>query len=181
MKFTSIVKGVRSAYPNFKFIESEEGFKLWLSALSDTPDEVVSVAFHKHILTEKYPPSIAQIRERILELTSNSVSDWTEAFDLTRRAISLFGSYREFEALEWIKSRNEVAAEVTRRLGFKEICLAENVDVIRGQYRMAYERYADNKKNFEMLPIGVRKRQEELQDKYAINNLIKELGDGLSL
>lgn len=177
VKFTGIVKAVRSAYPNFKFIESEEGFKMWLTLLADVPDDIASLAFEKHILTEKYPPSVAGIREIVLELTNNSIDDWTEGFDLTRRAIKKFGSYQEYEALEWISSKNPIAGEVTRRLGFKELCLAENMDVIRGQYRRAYESYAADEKSMAVLPTSVKSRQKAIEDRYKMENLLKELGE----
>lgn len=180
-KFSKIVKGVRSVYPAFKFIENKEGMNMWLLALEDVPDDVVSLAFQEHLLNKKYPPSIADIRELILKYTSNIVNDWTEGFDLTRRAIQKFGSYQEQEALDWINSQNPIAGEVTRRLGFKEICLAENIDVIRGQYRMAYERHLANEKNFAMLPTSVRDRQRAIKGKYKIDNVIKQLGESMGI
>ena len=170
-RFNGIVKAVRAAYPQLKFIESKEGMQIWLKALEDTPDELVSLAFENHIMTAKYPPSIAEIRERIFSLSSNTTDDWTAAFDLVRRAIAKYGSYREEEALAWIGEQNTTAAEVARRLGFKDICLAENLDVIRGQFRMAYTNYMTNKKDYGMLPYATRARQEAIQGQYRQNEI----------
>lgn len=170
-RFKNIVKAVRSAYPQFKFIESKEGMQIWLKALEDTPDEAVSLAFEKHMMTSKYPPSIADIREKIFELSGEIKGDWSLAFDLTRRAISKFGSYREEEALAWIEEQDSLAAEVTRRLGFKEICLSENLEVVRGQYRMAYENYSADKKSYGMLPTATKMKQREIERSYELQGL----------
>lgn len=180
-KFNKIVKGVRSVYPAFKFIENKEGMNMWLLALGDAPDDVVSLAFQEHLLNKKYPPTIADIRELIVKYTSDVVDDWTEGFDLTRRAIQRFGSYQEQEALDWIKSKNSIASEVTRRLGYKDLCLAENMDVIRGQYRMAYERYVVNEKNLAMLPSSVKDRQAAIESKYKMDNILKEIGESMGM
>lgn len=158
-KFGRIVKAVRAAYPQFKFIESKEGMEIWLKALDGVPDDVVSLAFEKHIMTAKFPPTIAEIRENIFNLSDEKIRDWSDAFGLALRAIRKFGSYREDEALEWISEQDRTAAEVTRRLGFKELCLSENMEVIRGQFRMAYTNYAEQKKYYGMLPDATKKRQ----------------------
>ena len=110
-------------------------------------------------MTAKFPPTIAEIRENIFNLSDEKISDWSDAFGLALHAIRKFGSYREDEALEWISELDKTAAEVTRRLGFKEICLSENMEVIRGQFRMAYTNYAEQKKYYGMLPEATKKRQ----------------------
>ena len=91
-------------------------------------------------------------------------------------AIRKYGSYREDEALEWIGEQDKTAAEVTRRLGFKEICLSENMEVIRGQFRMAYTNYAQQKKYYGMLPDATKKRQLaiEIEGKRRMDGLINK-------
>lgn len=180
-KFNSIIKAVRSAYPQFKFIDSKEGAEIWLKALQDVPDEIVGLAFEKYIMTEKFPPSIAEIRAKIIECTGRNINDWTTAFDLTNRAIRNFGSYREAEAIEWIAEQDEVAGEIARRLGFKELCLSENVEVIRGQFRRAYEAYSENMRYKEMLPQSTKEKQYAINENRNIDNIVNVLGQKLSL
>jgi len=57
---------------------------------------------------------------------------WAEVL----RAIRNFGSYRETEALE---SLNPLTRKAVNAIRYKDLCLSENIDVIRGQFRMAYE------------------------------------------
>lgn len=62
-----------AAYPNFdKFKDDNqvEGMvNMWASLFADDDSTIVSLAVKKHIMTNKWPPSIAEIREIMADIT----------------------------------------------------------------------------------------------------------------
>lgn len=135
-KFAALMKGLQSAYPNARLVDTDEGMQMWFRMLKDIPYDQLSIAIQQHISTSKFPPSIAEIREFALR---GEEKDWSEAWGEVLRCISLFGLYREKEALAYLKSKDEICYLIVKRLSFKEICLSENIQVERANFRMAYE------------------------------------------
>ena len=66
---TQILAMLKAAYPNFyKDMGAEEAqgtISVWTMQFADLPAEVVLMALNKHISTGKFPPTIAEIKEKI--------------------------------------------------------------------------------------------------------------------
>lgn len=180
-QFTSLIKGVRAAYPNFKFIESKEGFVMWYELLKDIPYETLSMAFQKHISTSKYPPSVAEIRSHALEPVKTK--DWSSGWGLIKKSISRFGQKQAKEAITWISEKDEIAAIVISRMGFETFCNSkvDEESTFRAQFRMAYENIEFQQKEYGVLPTGLKRSLEELDNKNRADNTIGRLADQLSL
>ena len=62
-----------AAYPNFdKFKDDSqvEGMvNMWATLFSDDDSAIVGLAVKKHIMTSKWPPSVAEIREIMADIT----------------------------------------------------------------------------------------------------------------
>ena len=50
---------------------------------------------------------------------------------------------------------DEITQECVRRLGFTELCMSENPNVDRANFRMIYEQVSSRKKEELQLPIGL--------------------------
>ncbi len=61
------------AYPNFDKFQSDEQIELmveaWAQLFADDDSRIVGLAVKKHIMTSKWPPSIAEIREIMTDIT----------------------------------------------------------------------------------------------------------------
>jgi len=79
-----------AAYPNFdKFKDDSqvEGMvNMWATLFSDDDSAIVGLAVKKHIMTSKWPPSIAEIRELMADITHPDLippdQAWTAVADL---------------------------------------------------------------------------------------------------
>lgn len=60
-EFKNIVKAIRGTYPNSP-ISSQQIFDLWYEMLKDMDYETVSNNLHKHIRTNKFAPTVAELR-----------------------------------------------------------------------------------------------------------------------
>lgn len=63
-EFKTLVKGMKAVYAQPTFIPDQDAFNVWFELLKDIPYQQANVAIQKYMLTEKFPPTIADIRER---------------------------------------------------------------------------------------------------------------------
>ncbi len=117
---------------------SPERTQVYYDTLNDLPFDVAMIAARKVIATLENPflPMPAVFRGAAAEITGPKIPPAPDAYAEVLRAIRLFGSYKQKEALESLSPLVRKAAEA---IGWKDLCLSEEPDVIRGQFRMAYE------------------------------------------
>lgn len=123
--------------------------ELWYKQLQDIPYNVAEVTLNKWVATNKWSPSIADIREQATIITQGAAKDWGDAWNEVLKAISYYGSYREDEALE---SLDETTRRVVKRLGFRNLCMSEEIQVDRANFRMIYEQQIERDKQDAQLP-----------------------------
>ena len=170
-KFSNLMKGLQAAYPNAKFVDTEAGLEMWYTMLSDLPLENLVAAVQKHISTNKYAPTIAEIRE----IASNPapVKDWSEGWGYVLSAVSQFGSYRADEALDYIYEMDPLSYKVLKRLNFKEICMSEDLTVDRANFRMAYENEKKYERENNAVPLQVKQVLERLSENKSLNKALE--------
>ena len=156
-QFRVIAKAMKTAYPRDNFIASPEALKLWYNFLGDLPYEILNVAAQKYIVTSKFPPTIAELRELAVQ---GEESDWGKGWEEVITAMRKYGSWHPKEALE---SMTATTREVVKRLGWQELCLSENQSVDRANFRMLYEQLSKKKTENAKLPPKLREQITKLQ------------------
>lgn len=85
------------AYPNYDKFKDEKQVKatveLWTSMFSEDDAEVVGLAVKKHIATSKWPPSVAELRELMLEMTAPDLIAPDQAWLAVSDFIKLHGEH----------------------------------------------------------------------------------------
>lgn len=152
-QFALFASALRTYYPKEKLLPNEQAMELWFMQLQDIPYEVAEVTLNKWVATNKWSPTIADIREQATTLKNGEVKDWGDAWHEVLSAISKYGSYRELEALE---SMDKTTRKVVERLGFRNICLSESIDHDRANFRMIYEQLIHREKQDAQLPPKVK-------------------------
>ena len=79
---------ISASYPG-RVELSMEGKKIWARLLEDVEDAHLNAAVADLCATEKWPPSIAEVRERALDLQAGELAPVTayEAWDMVRRSL----------------------------------------------------------------------------------------------
>ena len=153
-----ILSSVRAAYPG-AYRESEKddinaAISLWNTMFENEPYELVSAALTVHIATSKWPPTIADMREKIAELTGRGVLSETEAWKLVTKAISngIYESRKEYERLP---------EEVRQAVGSHNMIhdwalmnISEVQTIVRSNFLKSYRAVAEERKRYDMLPAG---------------------------
>ncbi|MGV8168145.1 MAG: replicative helicase loader/inhibitor [Alkaliphilus sp.] len=160
---TTIILGIlKTAYPRFYINLSEEAVKetilLWHEMLSDYTLQTVKIATKKLIAEMIYPPTIADVRASLVEITTKKpVLDASEAWGQIKKAIAKYGYYQEKKALERM---NDEVREIVMRFGFKNLCMSENQMADRAHFIKLYDRYVVEEKRQKQIPWAIKKQQE---------------------
>lgn len=141
-------------YPNMQEKDLRPTATLWEKMLSDMPYKVAEDALIRVLSTAKFFPTIAEIREAAVVNTGQQLPTAGEAYEKVLKAIRWFGSYREEEALDTL---DEITRKATQAIGWKSLCLSEEPDVVRGQWRKAYEAYEKRESTEAKVPQPLRK------------------------
>lgn len=135
-EFKVLAKAMKAVYASERFLPDADALRVWYSMLKDLEYAPTQAAIQKYMSTNKFPPTIAEIRGMVNTIQTGEQPDWGEAWHEVGRAIRRYGYVREREALEMLPPLARAAAE---RIGWKDICASENPEAIRAQFRQVYE------------------------------------------
>lgn len=152
-EFSKWAMALKTYYPREQLLPNQQAMELWYNALNDIPMEVAEAALMKWVATNKWSPTIAEIRETVTGVKHGEKKDWSEAWADVRLAIQRFGMYRAGEAMD---SFEPITREAVRRLGFYNLCVSENEISARARFREVFENLADSDHVRKQLPIGLR-------------------------
>lgn len=143
---------LKTFYPKEKLFETEQAVELWFQQLKDIDINVLKLALSTWVATEKWSPTIADLREKAAEIEGQTPADWSNGWDNVQKAIRYYGRYRQAEALE---SMDEITRQTVSRMGFIELCNSENVAADRANFRTIYQSIAERKKRENQIPVEV--------------------------
>lgn len=153
-EFSFIAMALVSYYPKEKnLLSTDEAVELWYFQLKDLDYKVAEAALNKWAATNKWSPTIADIRETAASIAFGELPDWGEAWEQVTLAIRRFGSYRAGDALN---SLSPLAKKTVERLGYLQLCASENIAADRANFRMIYEQLAEREKKQAQLPESLK-------------------------
>lgn len=165
-EFALFASALRTYYPKENLLPNTQAMELWFMQLQDIPYQVAEATLNKWVVTNKWSPSIAEIREISSSMINGDIPDWGEGWEQVLKAIRKYGSYNIKGAME---SFDPITKKCVERLGFKNICMSENLSVERANFRMMYETYAERKKMDAQIPANLMNRIAEIrQEKLTI-------------
>lgn len=159
-EFSMFAMALKTYYPKEALMPNEQAVELWHNQLFDISYEVAQVALNKWVAVNKWPPTIADIRETAANIVFGDTPDWGEGWQKVLKAIGVYGMYRQQEALE---SMDEITRRCVERIGWWNICTSENPSADRASFRMMYEATAERQKREMQLPQMTRTQISQLQ------------------
>ena len=127
-EFALIAAAIKTYFPRDNILPTENAMELWYEELKDLPYGIANSALRMHVATNKFPPSIADIRENAAklnpEIQSNEINEMA-AWQMVLKAMrnSAYHSEEEFEKLPPIVQRAVVNPRQLR-----DWAISENVD-----------------------------------------------------
>lgn len=160
-EFATFAMALKTYYPKEGLLPNEQAMELWYKQLQDIDYKVAEAALNKWVATNKWSPTIADIREQAAAISAGDIPDWGDGWEQVLRAIRHYGSYEPQKALD---SMDELTRKCVERLGFRNICMSENISADRANFRMMYETLAERQKKEMQLPAATRMLISSIRD-----------------
>lgn len=150
--FKLIVKALKSVYTSPNFLPDTAAIGTWYEMLKDIDATVLQAAVYKYSMTNKFPPTVADLRELCGNIVAGEIPDWSAGWGTVLKCIRKYGYMRETEAL---REMDDMTRTCVERLGWRELCMSENISIERANFRMMYEQMEARKKDTLYLPEGL--------------------------
>jgi len=150
----AIMAMLKTAYPSFyKDLSKEElnaAVNLWATMFSDEPVQLVTEAIKAMICTLKYPPTIADVKERIAMITQPQEMTEMEAWQKVKSAISYYNADENFANLPPVLQKLVGSPNALREWALMD---SETVNsVIQSNFMRSYKVITTREKEISMLP-----------------------------
>lgn len=134
--------------------------------LRDLDYPAANAAVERLLATSKFMPSVAEIRESVLSLTTGDQRPGGDGWGDVLDAVGRWGVYRipgrDFQFAD------PVVAQCVTSLGWEEICNSENQQADRARFIELYERHAKTT------------RQKQLSESLPAMQRLRQLGSGVT-
>lgn len=160
-QFAQFAMALKTYFPKENLLPNNQAMELWYRQLQDIPYEVAEAGLNKWVSTNKWSPSIADIREMAATVTEGEIPDWGNGWEQVLVAIRLHGSYNVKAAMD---SFDPITRKCVERIGFKNICMSENINADRANFRMIYENLAQRHQQDRLIPEKLKVLISGMQD-----------------
>lgn len=174
MNKQDILKAVAPLQLAYNASLDDARLRLYVEMLSDIPPSILETAVKKLIMTNKFLPSIAEIREVAYGIkgiiSGTAAPDESEAWGEVIKAIQSVGYYRK------PTFSHEAITAAVNNIGWQDICMTtyDGMNTLRAQFRRAYQLAAQRQKdNRDNAVLGISPNNEKL--KQLTGNLVKRL------
>ena len=174
MNKQDILKAVAPLQLAYNASLDDARLRLYVEMLSDIPPSILETAVKKLIMTNKFLPSIAEIREVAYGIkgiiSGTAAPDESEAWGEVIKAIQSVGYYGK------PKFSHEAITTAVNNIGWQDICMTTNdgMNTLRAQFRRAYQLAAERQKdNRDNAVLGISPNNEKL--KQLTGDLVKRL------
>jgi hypothetical protein len=157
-EFAVFADRLKTAFPKDNLLATKDQMDWWFDLLGDMPFQIAILALKKYALSNKFPPTVSEIRTIAADLTGERLPDADEAWGQLMNAVRRYGYPREREALD---SMSEAVRRTVERVGFQNICQSpyDQLNTLRAQFKGFYE--AEYRRSMEVHKMPERMRLEQ--------------------
>lgn len=135
-QFAAFAMALKTYYPREQLLPNQQAMELWFRELCDIPFDVAEMALRKWVATNKWSPSIADIREMTSGIVNGDPMSWGESWEKALEAVRKYGSYNKGKALA---SLDPITRKCVESIGYLELCMSENIMVERAHFQKVFE------------------------------------------
>jgi len=166
---TKLLTVIASMYPRFEVNELK--ISLWYDMVGDLSYQAAQMALKKTMLTSVYPPTVADIRAAVADITAVEQLDAGKAWGEVMRAIHKCGFYNPEDAYKIMSPCTEL---VVKQISWREICCCEEIGVVRGQFMKMYDSMKKREETNKLLPASFKKQILELTQSFSMERLVEK-------
>lgn len=160
MNKEQFIKGLKYLSLAYNKEFDEEQATVWYDFFKDVDFEVFRQAVKRIIPKNKYLPSIAELRGEIAQMTNpllqlNVDDEWNNVIEAIRK----HGTY--ITAEEFSKF-NETTLKVIKTIGWRRLCLSENIEFERRTFYDIFKSYQKRSEDISLMQLGSLMENERL-------------------
>lgn len=160
-EFSTFVMALRTYYPKEQILPNEQAMALWYRELQDIPFDVAETTLRKWVSTNKWSPSIAEIREMASEISNGDIPDWGEGWQQVCDAMRKFG--REYPKSAYASMHPAVADAAKQLCNWWDLCCSPNLEQNRSNFRMIYESLANRRRKEQQIALPLQDSINRMQ------------------
>ena len=173
-EFLTIAKTMQDVYTQQNFMAKKDTVDVWYTLFQNIPYKIMAAAVQAHIMTEKFPPTPADINAQLQKLRSgnaDSLPTAEEAFALVRKATrnSNYHAEEEFEKLPKIVQDAVGTYQNLQAWGGMDIGEFETVQ--KSHFVRIYNALVAREKSEERLPGNIRGVVEAARSNPALDEI----------
>ncbi len=126
----AVMRQLFAAYPNTA--AGAETVAMYVRLLADIPPAALQTVVDQAIATNKFLPSISELRDQWLALQRPGAMTWVDGWNEVQRQIRKTGVYGTPNFAD------PLTAQVIRAMGWRTLCMSENQVADRAQFRDMY-------------------------------------------
>lgn len=160
-EFGFLADAIKTYFPRDNVLPTENAMRLWYEELKDIPYQLAHLALQKYVCTNKFAPTIADIREQVAELKNQNEEELNEtaAWSIAWKAICNSGYHAEEE---FAKLPPVIQRTVHSPAQLREWALLENIDgktitVLQSDFQRAFRVEQQRERERSKLSPGVLK------------------------
>ncbi len=161
-EFLIVAKGLKAVYASQNFMPDKDSFDVWYAMLQDLPYDLVSATAQQYMLTNKFPPTIADLRSKATDLVAPQELNEMQAWDMVSKAIrdSAYHAKERFEAFPETVQKAVGSPETLRTWGMSTDF---NENVAQSHFISTYRTIVKREKEFQALPANMQKALKSIQ------------------
>jgi hypothetical protein len=168
-EIVSLMRVAFAQYPEkLAGLDGKNLAELWQAALGDLDYELAKAAVAMVVCKSPYPVRVSDVREASATLTGQvSLRTFDEAWALVIEA-ARDSAYHAAERYGELPGDIQAAlhdASALREIGMAD---ADDISVMKGQFRMAWEARVTRQRQMAMLPAGIRATIEQAAERLAL-------------
>ena len=141
-EFGILADAIKTYFPRDNVLPTENAMQLWYLELKDIPYQSAYMALRKYVSTNKFAPTIADIREQVSELNGRGESELNEtaAWALVWKAICNSGYHaeEEFEKLPSVLKRAVHSPAQLREWATLEYADGNTLTVLQSNFQRTF-------------------------------------------
>lgn len=176
----AVMAMLKTAYPtfykNYSKEDINEAVNLWATMFSEETIQVVTEAIKALICTLKYPPTIADVKEKIHLLTQPQGMSELEAWNTVRRAISYYDAQENYNSLPPMLQRLVGSPNQLREWALMDSEVVNSV--IQSNFMRSYKAKVVQEKEYAMLPESTKQLIQGIAAKMDMKVITGKRKDG---
>lgn len=170
-EFGKIMMALQGIYQKENLFQNDVTREIWYTALQDIPYDVMMMSVQKWIATEKWSPSVAELRNIAAEIVNEPIPGCEEAWEKVREIARDYSPYDPERTEARIAELDDITRQCLKLVDIKSVAYTENIAVDRAHFIKTYEVLAQRKKTSNQEPqtlrtaIGAIQPKPELADR----------------